>query len=57
MNNAGFVLGVEQIGQIADDDYESMFNVNVLGLIRVTQLLVKGMFETHTPEVTCSKSI
>lgn len=43
VNNAGFVLGVEQVGSIADADYEAMFNVNVLGLIRVTQLFVNGM--------------
>ncbi|THH32136.1 hypothetical protein EUX98_g2051 [Antrodiella citrinella] len=41
VNNAGFVLGVEKIGEIADQDIESMFATNVFGLISVTQLLVK----------------
>lgn len=44
VNNAGFVLGVEKIGDIADADVEGMFAVNVLGLISVTQLLVKREF-------------
>ena len=42
MNNAGFVLGVERVGEISAADYESMFQVNVFGLIAVTQLLVNG---------------
>ena len=42
VNNAGFVLGVDHIGNIADANFEEMFNVNVLGLIRVTQLFVNG---------------
>lgn len=41
VNNAGFVLGVERVGDIADADYESMFQVNVFGLIAITQLLIK----------------
>lgn len=42
VNNAGFVHGVDRIGQIADSDIEAMFDTNVLGLISMTQLLVKG---------------
>lgn len=42
VNNAGFVLGVEKIGDIAEADYEAMFQVNVFGLIAMTQLLIKG---------------
>ena len=42
VNNAGFVLGVEKIGVISDADFEAMFNVNVFGLIRVTQLILNG---------------
>jgi len=43
VNNAGFVHGVERVGDIADADIESMFATNVLGLISVTQLFVKEM--------------
>lgn len=42
MNNAGFVLGVERVGDIADADIDAMFNTNVLGLISMTQLVIKG---------------
>jgi 3-hydroxy acid dehydrogenase/malonic semialdehyde reductase len=60
VNNAGYVLGIEHVGQIADSDIEGMFAVccldrlihpsrslgprqtNVLGLISMTQLLIKG---------------
>ncbi|KAF8636643.1 hypothetical protein AX17_003451 [Amanita inopinata Kibby_2008] len=41
VNNAGYVLGVEHVGDIADADIEGMFTTNVLGLISVTQLLIK----------------
>ena len=36
------MLGTEKVGDISDADYEAMFNVNVFGLIRVTQLIVNG---------------
>lgn len=42
MNNAGFVLGVERVGAIKDEEIESMFQTNVFGLISMTQLLIKG---------------
>ncbi|KAJ8700168.1 hypothetical protein PTI98_003220 [Pleurotus ostreatus] len=41
VNNAGFVKGIEHIGDIADIDVEGMFATNVLGLIRLTQIFVK----------------
>jgi len=41
VNNAGFVLGLEHVGQIADADIEAMFATNVFGLISMTQLLIK----------------
>ena len=37
-----FVKGIEHIGDIADADMEGMFATNVLGLIRLTQIFVKG---------------
>lgn len=46
VNNAGFVLGLERVGSIADADIEAMFSTNVLGLISVSQLLVKGEIPT-----------
>lgn len=44
VNNAGFVLGVEKVGEISDADIEAMFSVNVFGLIAVTQLFIKGQY-------------
>jgi 3-hydroxy acid dehydrogenase/malonic semialdehyde reductase len=41
VNNAGYVLGVDRVGEIADADIEGMFATNVLGLISMTQLLIK----------------
>ncbi|KAH6918600.1 short-chain dehydrogenase [Coprinopsis sp. MPI-PUGE-AT-0042] len=41
VNNAGFVLGVEHVGSISEDDIQGMFSTNVFGLISLTQLLVK----------------
>lgn len=43
VNNAGFVLGTEKVGTIAESDIEAMFSTNVFGLIAVTQLLIKGI--------------
>jgi 3-hydroxy acid dehydrogenase/malonic semialdehyde reductase len=44
VNNAGYVLGVEHVGNIAEADIEGMFATNVFGLIAMTQLLIKGDF-------------
>ncbi|QRW25196.1 short chain dehydrogenase [Rhizoctonia solani] len=45
VNNAGFVLGVERVGDINPNDIEAMFATNVLGLISVTQALIKDFKE------------
>jgi 3-hydroxy acid dehydrogenase / malonic semialdehyde reductase len=42
VNNAGYVVGREHVGDIIDADIEGMFATNVFGLISMTQLLVKG---------------
>lgn len=42
MNNAGFVLGVDRVGNIDDNEIDAMIATNVVGLISVSQLLVKG---------------
>jgi len=41
VNNAGYVLGREHVGDIADADIEGMFATNVFGLISMTQLLIR----------------
>jgi len=42
VNNAGFVLGVDKVGNIDDSEIDAMISTNIVGLISVTQLLVKG---------------
>ena len=49
VNNAGFVLGTEKVGDISEADMEAMFQVNVFGLISMTQLILKGMFLQPIP--------
>ncbi|KZT35472.1 NAD(P)-binding protein [Sistotremastrum suecicum HHB10207 ss-3] len=51
VNNAGFVLGVERVGGISEKDIEAMFQTNVLGLIAMTQLLVKHFKEQKSGHV------
>ena len=54
MNNAGFVKGVERIGDIADADIEAMFATNVFGLISLTQLFVRGTSLSRLLPPVCS---
>lgn len=44
VNNAGFVFGVERVGDISDSDIDAMFSTNVMGLIAMSQLLVNREF-------------
>lgn len=39
---AGLVYGKEQVGEIDEDEIDIMFQTNVLGLITLTQLFVRG---------------
>ena len=43
VNNAGFVLGTERVGEISESDIDAMFATNVFGLMSVTQLLVNRL--------------
>lgn len=45
VNNAGLVYGRDSVGDLNFDEVEVMINTNVLGLFRLTNLLVKGMKE------------
>ncbi|TRM59356.1 hypothetical protein BD626DRAFT_409035 [Schizophyllum amplum] len=51
VNNAGFVLGVEKVGEISESDIESMFSTNVFGLIAMTQLLVNHFKEQNSGHI------
>lgn len=47
VNNAGYVVGREHVGDIDEAVVEGMFATNVLGLIAMTQLLVRGAFSAR----------
>lgn len=51
VNNAGYVLGTERIGQISTVDMEGMFSTNVFGLINMTQTFVNDMKTRNTGHV------
>lgn len=42
VNNAGYVVGVDPVGDISLENMEAMFATNVFGLIALTQLFIKG---------------
>jgi len=46
VNNAGGAHGVDRVGDIQDKDIDTMLSTNVLGLISLTQLLIKD-FKTR----------
>ncbi|KAH9997292.1 NAD-P-binding protein [Russula vinacea] len=41
VNNAGGAHGIDRVGDIQDKDIDTMFATNVLGLISLTQLIIK----------------
>lgn len=44
VNNAGYVVGVDRVGDLSLDNVEGMFATNVFGLIAMTQLFIKGVY-------------
>ena len=44
VNNAGYVVGVDRVGDLSLENMENMFATNVFGLIALTQLFIKGAF-------------
>lgn len=51
VNNAGKALGLDHIGSIQSEDVKEMFDTNVLGMIQLTQLVVKQMKERNTGDI------
>lgn len=51
VNNAGKALGLDPIGSILPSDVEEMFETNVLGMIQLTQLVVKQMKERNHGDI------
>ncbi|KAG7763543.1 hypothetical protein KL946_003644 [Ogataea haglerorum] len=57
VNNAGKALGIEHAGSIRDEDVEEMFATNVLGLIKMTQTVIRGMKEKNSGDIVQLGSI
>lgn len=51
VNNAGKALGLDPIGSVSSKDVEEMFQTNVLGMIQLTQLVVKQMKERNVGDI------
>ncbi|KAF8507342.1 hypothetical protein BU17DRAFT_78142 [Hysterangium stoloniferum] len=51
INNAGFVYGVDRVGDIAEADIDAMFSTNVMGLISMSQLLVRHFKERNAGHI------
>jgi NADP-dependent 3-hydroxy acid dehydrogenase YdfG len=46
VNNAGGALGMEPIAEARDDDWRTMWEVNVLGVMRMTRALLPALLAT-----------
>jgi len=51
VNNAGFVVGVDRVGSIKESEIDAMFATNVIGLIDMTQLLVKDFQDRQSGHI------
>ena len=45
VNNAGLVVGMEPLINITEEDYDTMMDTNVKGLMFLTQAILPGMIE------------
>ncbi|KAM0753004.1 NAD(P)-binding protein [Meredithblackwellia eburnea MCA 4105] len=57
VNNAGMVLGREQVGDIKESDVDTMFETNVLGLITLTQIFVTAFKKQQSGHIIFLGSI
>lgn len=48
INNAGLALGLEPAYEASIDDWETMVNTNIMGLIRLTRILLPLMVERNS---------
>lgn len=51
INNAGGALGLDKAQHSDLDDWDTMVNINVLGLIRMTRLVLSGMTERKSGHI------
>ncbi|KAK9765843.1 hypothetical protein K7432_005511 [Basidiobolus ranarum] len=57
VNNAGLVVGLDSIQDVASDAVDTMFNTNVKGLLYCTQAILPGMKERNTGHIINVSSI
>lgn len=43
VNNAGLVIGMDPLVDVKEEDYDTMFDTNVKGLVFLTQALLPSM--------------
>lgn len=51
VNNAGLALGMEPEYEVESDDWETMIDTNIKGLLAMTRLIVPGMVERNSGHV------
>ncbi|KAG7825597.1 hypothetical protein KL942_000992 [Ogataea angusta] len=51
VNNAGKALGLDPVGSVDSADVKEMFETNVLGMIELTQLVVRQMKERNKGDI------
>lgn len=57
VNNAGKAQGLDKIGDIKQADINTMFDTNVIGMIAITQKILKGMKERNSGDIVQLGSI
>lgn len=51
VNNAGLALGLEKEYEVAPEDWETMIDTNIKGLLTMTRLVVPGMVERNSGHI------
>ncbi|KAM0753003.1 NAD(P)-binding protein [Meredithblackwellia eburnea MCA 4105] len=57
VNNAGMVFGREFVGEIAESDVDAAYETNVLGMICLTQVVVKAFKRQHSGHIIFVSSV
>lgn len=57
VNNAGGAIGVDSIAESTDSDWQAMFDVNVLGVLRVTRGLLPRLRESTSATIVTIGSV
>jgi NADP-dependent 3-hydroxy acid dehydrogenase YdfG len=57
VNNAGLALGLNKAHEAVLEDWETMIQTNVLGLTRVTRLILPGMVERNRGDIINISSV